>query len=345
MKNKIAVIGVGGRTGAMFAFELKEAADVLGVGKEREVEIIRERKFYIKREGSPPKLLEVKTIRDFEFPGQFLPDLIFLTTKNPVGPAIEYYYSLFQNLKNSEIKTGQKIKFQKKLPALILSQNGLAAGDDAKNALEKILDKRANEVQIIRVSLFTAVERRDLEGKIYINYSLPIRLCLSVFSGPREVNEIALLFREAGIVAEEISSEKVRDMEFSKLFVNLIGMASATKGLSLKDGFNDRETFKEEVISLKEYIKVVKAAGGNLLNLSQYPIKLFTPLLEKMPLSILILSRKKIGGIINQGRAGKEKGNLDEIDYYTGEVVRLGKQLGIKTPINEKILKRAKEKM
>lgn len=328
MKSKIAVIGVGGRTGAMFAFELKEAADVLGVGKEREVEIIRERKFYIKREGSPPKLLEVKTIRDFEFPGQFLPGIIFLTTKNPVGPAIEYYY--------------QKIKDEKKLPALILSQNGLVAGDDAKNALEKILDKRANEVQIIRVSLFTAAEKRDLEGKIYINYSLPIRLCLSVFSGPGEVNEIALLFRKAGIVAEEISSEKVRDMEFSKLFVNLIGMASATKGLSLEGGFNDRETFKEEVISLKEYIKVVKAAGGNLLNLSQYPIKLFTPLLEKMPLSILILSRKKIGGIINQGRAGKEKGNLDEIDYYQGEVVRLGKQLGIKTPINEKILKRAK---
>lgn len=328
LKSKIAVIGVGGRTGAMFAFELKSAADVLGVGKEREVEIIRERKFYIKREGSPPKLLEVKTIRDFEFPGQFLPEIIFLTTKNPVGPAIEYYY--------------QKIKFQKKLPALILSQNGLVAGNEAKNALEKILRERTNEVQIIRVSLFTAAEKIDLEGKIYINYSLPIRLCLSVFSGPREVNEIALLFREAGIVAEEISSEKVRDMEFSKLFVNLIGMASATKGLSLEGGFNDRETFKEEVSSLKEYIKVVKAVGGNLLNLSQYPIKLFTPLLEKMPLSILILSRKKIWEIINRGRGGREKGNLDEIDYYQGEVVRLGKQLGIKTPINEKILNRAK---
>lgn len=330
MENKIAVIGVGGRTGAMFAFELKRVAEVLGVGREKEIEIIRERKFYIKKEGSPPKLLEIKTINDFEFPGQSLPEIIFLAVKNPVGPAVEYYC--------------QKIKDEKKLPILILAQNGLVAGEEAKIILKKVLGERSNEVQIIRVSLFNPVEIKELESKIYISYFLPIRLSFGVFSGPRETEKIATLFKEAGIEAEEIPPEKVRDMEFSKLLTNLIGMASVTKGLSFKDGLDDKKTFEEEVEALKEYVKVVRASDGNFLNLSHYPLKLVALLVEKTPLSILISFRKKIWAIINQGRGGKEKGNLNEIDYYNGEVVRLGKAIGIPTPINEKILMRVNEK-
>ncbi len=363
LKKKIAIIGIGGRTGAMFGFELKEAADVLGVGKENDIKLIQGKKIYIKQEGNPPKLLEIKTIKDTEFPGQSLPDpirgnssngpeIIFLTTKNPVGPAVEYYYSLFRNFSNSEIKTGGKIKTQEKLPVLILSQNGLAAGEDAKNALEKILGKRAKEVQIIRISLLNAVEKLTLQSKIYISYSLPLRLCFGVFEGPKpplpiynrcggkETKEILRIFREAKIKAEEISPEQVRNMEFSKLFVNLIGVASASKEFSLEEGFKDKETFKEEILGLREYIKVVKAASGNFLNLSHYPIKLFASLIEKMPLPILVFFRKKIWQVINKGRGGREKGNLDEVDYYQGEVVKLGKKFGIKTPINEKILKR-----
>ena len=121
-------------------------------------------------------------------------------------------------------------------------------------------------------------------------------------------------------------------------------MSSAANDLSLREGFGERETFKEEVIGLREYIRVVRAAGGNFLNLSPYPIKLFAFLIEKIPLPILIFFRKKIWTIVSHGRKGKEKGNLDEIDYYQGEVVRLGKEIGIPTPINEKILMRVNEK-
>lgn len=329
---KITVIGIGGRTGAMFAFELKNAADVSGVGKENEVRIIEEKKVYVKRGGGSPKLLEVKAIKDAEFcRSVVLPEIIFLTTKNPVGPAVEYYYKEF--------------KTQEKLPALILSQNGLTAGHEAKDALEKILGEKAKEAQIIRISLLNAVEKKSLEEKICINYSPPIRLSFSVFSGKRETSLLAGLFKEAGIEAEEIPPEGVRDMEFSKLFVNLIGISPASRDLSLEEGFKDKKTFKEEIIGLREYIRVVRAAGGNFLNLSHLPIKLFAFLVEKTPLPILIFFRGKIWEIINKGRDGKKKGNLDEIDYYQGEVVRLGKKFGVKTPVNEEILKRVKERM
>ena len=32
-----------------------------------------------------------------------------------------------------------------------------------------------------------------------------------------------------------------------------------------------------------------------------------------------------------------------EIDYYNGEVVRLGKAVGVATPVNEEIVRRAKK--
>ena len=47
---KIAVVGVGGRTGTMLAFELSGSADVLGVGRKEEVERVKEGEFYLERE-------------------------------------------------------------------------------------------------------------------------------------------------------------------------------------------------------------------------------------------------------------------------------------------------------
>lgn len=341
LKSKIAIIGVGGRTGAMFAFELKKAVEVLGVGREKEIEIIQKKKLYIKREGYLPKLLEVKAIKDAEFPGGFLPEIIFLTVKNPIRETVEYYC---QKIKNDPNPTRGRVKDEKKLPVLVLSQNGLRAGKEAKSGLKKVLGERGDEVQIIRVSLFSPVEKKGLENKIYISYSLPIRLSFGVFSGQGETQKIAALFKEAGIEADEVPPARVRDMEFSKLLTNLIGMASASRGFSLEQGFADKETFEEEVRALKEYIKVVRASAGNFLDLARYPLRLLAFLVEKTPLSVLTIFRKKIWAIVSRGRRGKEKGNLDEIDYYQGEVVRLGKETGIKTPVNEEILKRAKEK-
>jgi ketopantoate reductase len=41
--------------------------------------------------------------------------------------------------------------------------------------------------------------------------------------------------------------------------------------------------------------------------------------------------------MITKGRGSKEKGNIDEIDYYTGAVLAMGKRLGIPTPVNDRV--------
>lgn len=323
MEKKILIIGVGGRTGTMFAQELEKTGEVLGVGREKEIEEIKEKRVYLKIKGKDREIFRGKVIKDFEFSNVFLPDIIFLATKNPVGPPIKYYY--------------QKIKGR--LPALVLSQNGLVAVKEAKEALREVLGKKAEEVQIIRTCLFNAIDRKEIHNEIYISYSLPICLSFGAVSGSKETGEIRDIFDKAGFRVKEFPPANVKDMEFSKLLLNLIGIASATRGLSIEEGFKDKEIFKEEIRALREYIRIVRGLRRNFLNFPWAPVKLGVFLINFLPLKFLLLFRKKLGRFIAKER-GKKPKSLDEIEYYNGAVVSLGKEIGLPTPINQKIIKR-----
>lgn len=312
----------------MFAFELQKAAEVLGIGKE--IDKIQKKEFFVERNGRPLELFEVKVAAESQFLDGFSPEIVFLATKNPVGPPVKYYYQKFKE---------NSLPF----PGLILSQNGIAAARDASVALKEVLGKEAEKVQVIRISLFNPVEKKLLDNKICISYFLPIRLSFGVISGSQETKEIKEIFKKAGIEAAEFLPGDVKNMEFSKFFTNLIGIPSAVRGLPIKEGFKDSEIFKEEIEALKEYARVVRAANGNFLNLSKVPVNLLAKLIYYLPLPALFFFRKQLGKLIDKGRGGKPKGNLDEIDYYNGEVVKLGKELGISTPINERIIKKVKE--
>ncbi|MCX6083654.1 MAG: hypothetical protein NT102_01640, partial [Caldiserica bacterium] len=61
-----------------------------------------------------------------------------------------------------------------------------------------------------------------------ISYLVPIRLAFGVAFGPDEIEDLRGLFLEAELEAEEIASENVKNMEFSKLFTNLLGMSSSS---------------------------------------------------------------------------------------------------------------------
>jgi 2-dehydropantoate 2-reductase len=327
---KIAIIGVGGRTGTMFAFELRNSAEILGIGREIEVRLIKEGKLYVERGGKLEKF-SGEIINEKEFNREFGTDFIFLCIKNPVGPAVKYYY--------------QKFKGSEKIPSLILSQNGISAADDAKKELAEIFGEASKEIRIIRVSLFNPISKEKINDKIKISYFLPIRLAFGVASGPRETEDIKEFFQKAEIEAQEILPENIKNMEYSKFFLNLIGMASEAKGLTIEEGLKDEEIFEEEIKALREYIRVVKKMGGRFLNLEHYPIKLFTTLLNFLPLSILKIFRKTIAQTITKARGGKEKGNIDEIEYYNGAVMKLGEKLKIETPINKEIYKKIKTQL
>lgn len=327
---KIAVIGIGGRTGAMFASELKKVSNILGFGREKEIGLIREGKFFIEKRGGNPEIFQAEVFEESQFLEKDSPDIIFLTTKNPVGPVIKSYY--------------QKIREKGYTPpTLILSQNGIACSKDATNALKEIFGEEYKKIRLVRAILFNPIERKETEGKIYINYSLPIKISFGKISGPNGLEDITTLFKGAGFEVREFPSEDLRNIEFSKLFLNLIGMASATRGLSVGEGFKNYEIFKEEIIALREYIKVVLASGGSFVNFPKYPVELLATLFNFIPVIFLSLFKNYLGKFISKERKNKPK-DLDEIEYYNGAVVQLAENLKIPVPINKQIQQRAERR-
>lgn len=321
-KKKITVIGVGGRTGTIFAFEMAKAANILGVARENEIKKVNEKKLCIDK-GKGLETFNGRVIKDTDFPQKNNPEIIFLATKNPVSIPLDYYFR----------KCSQK-------PIFVISQNGIDAAREAEETLQKITDPE--KIKLVRMVLFNAIDKRTIEGKDCFKYSTPIRVAVSGISNDENAKEVVKILKKAEFKVNEFTQKDIRNLEYSKLFLNLIGMASASRGLSIKEGFKDKEVFKEEINVLKEYIKSVKAAGGKFLNFfPYYPVGVLS-LISYLPMFILVFCRNALAQAITKGRAKKQK-DLDEIDYYNGAVIKLGKRGGINTPANNRIYSRIKK--
>lgn len=344
MEKRVAIVGVGGRTGTMFSFEIGKNNDVLGIARKNTIDFLEKNELYVNR-GNGPVLFKEKIIEDTNFSENDNPDIIFLTNKNPISVALKYYF--------------QKCGYKK--PIFVLSQNGIDAVNSAKKALEEIA--KPEDIKVVRMILFNAIDRKQN----CIKYSTPIKVALAQALGDTGIEEVYSLLKMSGFRVSKFSKKDAQNLEFSKLFLNLIGIASASRGLSISEGFQNKEVFIEEIEALKEYIEIVRSAGGKFLNFPGYPISLFTLLLS-LPIFFLIPFRNKLSNIINKGRRDKSK-DLDEIDYYNGAVVNLankielekegklgiinysvsgsdmGKELSEKAFINQKIYWRVLEKL
>jgi len=303
MKKRVAIVGVGGRTGTMFSFEIGRKNDVLGIARKDTIEFLEKNELYIDR-GKGPILFKEKVIEDIAFSENDSPDIVFLTNKNPVSVALKYYFQ----------KCGTK------KPIFVLSQNGIDAINSAQKTLEEIAEP--GDIKVVRMVLFNAIDRKQN----CLKYSLPIKIALSQALGDTGVDEVYSLLKESGFRINKFTKKDAKNLEFSKLFLNLIGMASASRGLSIKEGFEKKEVFVEEIEALKEYIETVQSAGGRFLSFPSYPINFFV-LLLLLPTFFLIPFRNKLSSIINKGRGDKPK-DLDEVDYYNGAVVSLAKKIG-----------------
>jgi ketopantoate reductase len=300
----------------------------LGVAREKEVTMVKEKRLLVERKDKASEPFKGKIIKDIDFEKEIKPDIIFLTTKNPITEPIKYYY--------------QKLK--KGLPTLLISQNGIAAIKDAKKALKEVFGQDGEKVRIVRIVLFNPVDKKEKGAKVCIKYSLPIRIALTKAAGEGGIEDIVDIFKRAGFEISQLSQKEARNLEFSKLFLNLIGMAAASRGISVREGFENKEIFIEEIEALREYILSVKKSGGQFLNFPHYPVRLLTFLFSQLPISILLLLRGIIAKMISKGRGGKPK-DLDEIDYYNGAVVDLGKEIGVETKVNNRIYQRSLKKI
>ena len=329
MGKSIYIIGIGGRTGIMFGRELQGSCEITGIGMAREISAINGGKVKIQRSDNAPETFNVSVVNPENFGAAIekkYPDFVWMAVRNPVSEAVKFYYRQFQG--------------KQEIPALILSQNGLSAIRDAQAALVEVLGPEGGRVRIIRVSLINGVDLKMEDDTAVINYKIPIKLGAGATNG-ENVNDLKGIFSSAGIKCQEFGGKKVLDMENSKLFTNLIGMAAAINGMPAGDGLRDKKIFKEETAMLKEFVAAVKKSGGGFADdFAGYPIK-FLAQTMRLPIWLLMPFRGLFANIVAKGRNRPK--DMSEIDYYNGEVVKLGQQFSVPVPVNEKITTKAKE--
>ena len=334
----IYVVGAAGRTGMLFCRELQNAARMIGVAFPAEIENIKSGKAKIVRGKNLPEIFTAELVPPEDFGVAIVrnaPDFLWLAARNPVDKITAFYYRHFANQQN--------------FPALVLSQNGLSAVVDAKKGLQEALGQDADKVAIVRVSLINGVDlNTDGDGTLTIGYKLPIKLgfgTTQTYIGGTDVNSSASLglgeiFKEAGIGVREFRGKDVLAMENAKLFLNLIGMAAAANGADVAAGWRDKNIFKKEMAALREFVSAVNAVRGGFADkLGGYPVKLLARL-ALLPVCLLAPWRGILAGAVAKGRNRLK--DLSEIDYYNGEVVRLGKKANVPTPVNEEIIAKAR---
>lgn len=320
---KIAIVGVGGRTGSLFAYELKNTIRILGFAGKKSYEKILKGNVFIEKNGELFKLsanlLSDNLNEDVDF--------LFLTVKNPIKEVLKEYLT----------KIGKPVN-------LILSQNGLTAVEEAKEAIYETFNELPSEMRIIRLVLFNAVSLESNTNTI-ISYKTPIRVAFGVAFGKDNLDDLIEVFGSAKFEFTVVKKEDIKNMEYSKLFTNLIGLPSFSNGLNIYEGLKDKKSFEEEIGLLKEYIRVVEANGGEFLNFPHYPIRFFAKLVKVLPVGILSVFRSFIADMVLKMRGTKEKGNIDEIDYYIGSIVELARKKKIEVPICSEVLRRINERI
>ena len=132
-----------------------------------------------------------------------------------------------------------------------------------------------------------------------------------------------------------------RAMKWSKLILNLIGNAtSAILDMPTRETFADKRVFKIEVTMLREALTVMRAHSIGAVNLPGSPVRLLAIGLRFAPMIILqrILQPMVGGGrgdkppsLLVDMRSGKTQSEIDELN---GAIVKAGKAIGMKTPVN-----------
>jgi 2-dehydropantoate 2-reductase len=132
-----------------------------------------------------------------------------------------------------------------------------------------------------------------------------------------------------------------RAMKWSKLILNLIGNAtSAILDMMTRETFADQRVFKIEVALLREALAVMRAQSIGAVDLPGSPVRLLAFGIRYAPQPILhrILQPMVAGGrgdkppsLLVDMRSGRTQSEIDELN---GAIVRAGKTVGVKTPVN-----------
>lgn len=307
---KIAIIGAGAIGALVAGYLTKEGSDVTLIGKGKDVSAIKENGLII--EGVRGRMVVPVKVTDKVEKGA---DLVILAVKTQ--DIVATLSNNIQALENAPVLT---------------VQNGVRA--------EELLSEFLPREKIISsVVLFGATYLEP--GKVVHNFEGDWLIGKAFVGNDEEVEAITNLLGNAFTVRV---SEGIREMKWLKLFLNLNNCLPALTGKSMQETFSHLEICKVSIRLLHEALMVVDQVGVKLKSLPDFPIERLRAL-TGMPLeeasklfsqTMTNLSKEPLYGSILQSI---QRGKPSEIDYFNGEIVYLGGQIGVAAPLNEKLVR------
>ena len=167
------------------------------------------------------------------------------------------------------------------------------------------------------------VFRLTTRGEIFLEQSTP---------------SLLPVFHKAGCTVQE--HEHIDAILWSKLLLNLINPLNALSGLPLKENLENRAFRLRWAACMREGLAVLKAAGIRPAKVTPLPPHLL-PFMISLPNWFYLTLAKKMTDMDPMATSSMAqdltKGKATEIDYLSGEIVQLGRKVGVATPENEKV--------
>ncbi len=305
---KIAVIGAGAIGSVIGGLLSKAGEDVALIGRKSHVDAINQNGLVLEGE-SGRIVIKVKAAENLDFK----PDLALLTVKA-------------QDVESSVRKAQVFLSGT----LVVTMQNGV----QSDGQVAKLLGK---ENIISSVVTFNG---QFLEpGKAL--YSIPFSKTALLIGEPfgnkgNRLKTLSALLNKA--IGTDIS-EDIRPAHWTKLIWNLQTAVPAVTGLSYQDSYQYPKVRELTINLLKEGLKVTKAAGiktADVPGLPMEPIEIMAR--ESLPIASTLLKKiaESLGKVPVLGSTLQsiKRGTSTEVDYLNGEIVNLGKEMGIPTPTN-----------
>lgn len=160
-----------------------------------------------------------------------------------------------------------------------------------------------------------------------------------VFGEGAAAEKLADVLNRAGVAAEV--TPDIEAVQWGKLLLNLNNAVNALSGLPLKRQLSTRAFRQVLAASIREALAVLKAAGIRPAKVgkvapSAIPMMLGLPdwLFVRLARSMLKVDENATSSMAEDLARGREP----EIDWLNGEIVALGRETGIATPVNDRIV-------
>lgn len=138
----------------------------------------------------------------------------------------------------------------------------------------------------------------------------------------------------------------MRGIQWGKLLVNLNNSVNALSGLALVEQLAQRSYRRVMAACVREGLAVLERARIRPRLDAPIPPR-WVPTLMELPDVIFRIAAGRIVAIDPTARSSMwedlQRGRKTEIDLLNGEIVRLGRAVGVPTPINERIVQLVKE--